>query len=80
MATAIELAVYFNQAPILNAGGGGFGGRGGGGGGRGGGGGGRGGAGDTGPNRPSGRGTMDDPDIPQGRPLFVPPEGRGGGG
>jgi hypothetical protein len=76
-----ELAVYFNQAPILNAGGGG-GGRGGGGGGRGGGGGGRGGAGDTGPNRPSGRGTMDDPDIPQGRPLFVPPVGNvseGGG-
>ena len=71
-----NLAVYFNQAPILNAGGGGgFGGRGGGGGGRGGGGGGRGGGGDTGPNRPSGRGTMDDPDIPQGRPLFVAPEG-----
>jgi hypothetical protein len=76
------LAVYFNQAPILNTGGGGFGGRGGGGGGRGGGGGGRGGGGDTGPNRPSGRGTMDDPDIPQGRPLFVPPVGaavEGGG-
>jgi hypothetical protein len=76
-----NLAVYFNQAPILNAGGGGgFGGRGGGG--RGGGGGGRGGGGDTGPNRPSGRGTMDDPDIPQGRPLFVPPVGNvaeGGG-
>ncbi len=75
------LAVYFNQAPILNAGGGG-GGRGGGGGGRGGGGGGRAGGGDTGPNRPSGRGTMDDPDIPQGRPLFVPPTGtvaEGGG-
>lgn len=78
------LAVYFNQAPILNVGGGG--GRGG----RGGGGGGRGGAGlgaaDTGPNRPSGRGTMDDPDIPQGRPLFVAPagpavaDGEGGGG
>jgi len=78
-----ELAVYFNQAPIFNVGGGGFGGRGGGGGGRGGGGGGgRGGAGDTGANRPSGRGTMDDPDIPQGRPLFVPPTGaavEGGG-
>jgi hypothetical protein len=79
-----ELAVYFNQAPILTVagGGGGRGGRGGGGGG----GGGRGGAGDTGPNRPSGRGTMDDPDIPQGRPLFVAPEGQavaddeGGGG
>ena len=71
------LAVYFNQAPILNAGGGG--GFGGGRGGRGGGGGGRGGAGDTGPNRPSGRGTMEEADIPQGRPLFVPPTGRGGG-
>jgi hypothetical protein len=29
--------------------------------------------GETGPNRPSGRGTPNDPDIPQGRPLFVPP-------
>jgi hypothetical protein len=86
------LAVYFNRAPILNVGGGGFGGGrggGGGGGGRGGAGGAAGGGrgGDTGPNRPSGRGTMDDPDIPQGRPLFVPPtgavadeEGGGGGG
>src|SRR5271163_3320496 len=81
------LAVYFSSAPILNTGGGGgFGGRGGGGGGRGGGGGGRGGAGggagDTGPNRPSGRGTMTEPDTPQGRPLFVPPTGpvaEGGG-
>jgi len=27
----------------------------------------------TGPNRPSGRGTPNDPDIPQGRPLFTPP-------
>ncbi len=76
------LAVYFSTAPILNAGGGGFGG--GGRGGRGGGGG-RGGAGDTGANRPSGRGTMEEADIPQGRPLFVPPtgavadEGDGGG-
>lgn len=75
------LAVYFSTAPILNAGGGGFGG---GRGGRGGGGG-RGGAGDTGANRPSGRGTMEDADIPQGRPLFVPPTGavaedEGGGG
>jgi hypothetical protein len=82
------LAVYFNQAPILNVGGGGFGGRGGGGGGGRGGagaGGGAGRGGDTGPNRPSGRGTVDDPDIPQGRPLFVPPTGavaddEGGGG
>jgi hypothetical protein len=74
------LAVYFSSAPILNVGGGGgFGGRGGGG--RGGGSG-RGGAADTGPNRPSGRGTMTDPDTPQGRPLFVPPTGaavEGGG-
>jgi Zinc carboxypeptidase len=29
--------------------------------------------GETGPNRPSGRGTPNEPDIPQGRPLFVPP-------
>ena len=61
-----NLAVYFNQAPVLNvAAGGGFGG------GRGGRGGGNagGGAGD----RPSGRGTPTDPDIPQGRPLFVAP-------
>ena len=69
------LAVYFSSAPILNVGGGGFGGRGGGRGGGGGGGGGRGGASDTGPNRPSGRGTMTEPDTPQGRPLFVPPTG-----
>jgi hypothetical protein len=76
------LAVYFNQAPIFNAGGagGGRGGRGGGGGG-----GGRGGPASA-ADRPSGRGTMDDPDIPQGRPLFVAPEGpavsddEGGGG
>ncbi len=66
------LAVYFSTAPILNAGGGG--GFGGGRGGRGGGGG-RGGASDTGANRPSGRGTMREADIPQGRPLFVPPTG-----
>ena len=54
------------------------------GGGRGGRGGGRGGAvpaaaagtpfpGETGQNRPSGRGTPNDPDIPQGRPLFTNP-------
>jgi hypothetical protein len=74
-----NLAVYFSSAPILNvgAGGGGRGGRGGGG---------RGGASDTGASRPSGRGTMDDADIPQARPLFVPPTGAvvaeddGGGG
>jgi hypothetical protein len=51
-----KLAVYFNQSPILNVGGVG-----------GPGGGGQGGALDTG--RPTGRGTLDDPDIVQGRPL-----------
>lgn len=52
------LAVYFNQSPILNvaAGGGGFGG------------GGFGAGGGTGAGRPSGRGTVDDPDVVQGRP------------
>jgi len=59
-----KLAVYFNQSPILNVGGGG---------GFGGGDFGGGGAGAaTGPNRPSGRGTVDDPDIVQGRPLPDP--------
>jgi hypothetical protein len=57
-----KLAVYFNQSPIFNVtqfggGGGGFGGGGGGGG-------------DTG-GRPSGRGNLEDPDVPQGR---VPPD------
>ncbi len=78
-----NLGVYFSQAPLFNVqgGAGGRGGRGGGGGaaaapaGRGGRGGGRGAA--TAevndPNRPSGRGTGTDADIPQGRPLFVPP-------
>jgi hypothetical protein len=65
-----RLAVYFNQAPLLNVGGGGggFGGGGGGGGNFGGGGG-------TGANRPSGRGTLEDPDIPQGRKpdYLLPP-------
>lgn len=53
-----RLAVYFNQSPLLNVSagfGGGFGGGGGAGGGQGTGG------------RPSGRGTLEDPDIPQGR-------------
>ncbi|MBX7173874.1 MAG: hypothetical protein K1X72_23090 [Pyrinomonadaceae bacterium] len=55
-----KLAVYFNQAPLLNvAGGGGPGGFGGGGGGQGGG--------QNAGNRPSGRGSADDPDIVQGR-------------
>jgi hypothetical protein len=57
------LALYFNQQPVFRVaaggGGGGFGG--------GGGGGGEGGPGATG-GRPSGRGTLTDPDIPQGRP------------
>jgi Zinc carboxypeptidase len=103
-----KLAVYFNQAPVLSAGGaGGGGGRGGGGGGGGRGAGGGGGAaaaggaaagggrggrgtapaaaaevpqegqptgfggGTTGANRPSGRGTMGDPDIAQARPLSM---------
>jgi hypothetical protein len=53
-----RLAVYFNQTPLLNVqqvggpGGGGFGG---------------GGNQGTGPNRPTGRGTTDDPDVVQGR-------------
>jgi hypothetical protein len=60
-----KLAVYFNQQPVFQAGGlgGGFGG-----GGRGGGG--QGGQQSTG--RPSGRGTLNDPDEPQGR-LTLPP-------
>lgn len=57
-----KLAVYFNQAPILQVGGGGFGGGGGGGGGQG----------QGSANRPSGRGGIDDPDIVQGRaPLPI---------
>jgi hypothetical protein len=58
-----KLAVYFNQSPILNVGGGG---------GFGGGEFGTGGPGGAGANRPSGRGTIDDPDIVQGRPLPDP--------
>lgn len=71
---ADKLAVYFNQSPIFNAGGlgGGFGG-GGGGGGRGGAGGagGPGGAGAP-TDRPTGRGSLTDPDVPQGRPIPPP--------
>ena len=62
-----KLAVYFNQSPLLQVstgGGGGFGGGGGGGGG--------GGQPTTGANRPSGRGTVDDPDVIQGRPPLAP--------
>jgi uncharacterized membrane protein YgcG len=64
-----SLPVYFSQAPLLNvqAGGGGFGG-GGGGGGRGGGGGGGFGGGDASGQRPSGRGSLTDPDIVQSMP------------
>jgi hypothetical protein len=64
-----SLAVYFNQSPLLQVGGGGFGG----------GQGGPGGAAAAG--RPTGRGTMTDPDIVQGRrPLEPAPAGGGGGG
>jgi hypothetical protein len=62
-----RLAVYFSQAPVLQVSAtGGFGGGGGGGGGAFGGG-------DQG-GRPSGRGTLTDPDIPQGRPPVAPPQ------
>lgn len=58
-----SLAVYFNQAPLFQVSalggiGGGFAGFGGGG---------------TGTSRPSGRGSLSDPDIPQGRPYVAPP-------
>jgi hypothetical protein len=60
-----NLAIYFNQAPLFQVsalpGGGGFGGGGGGGG-----------AGAPG-QRPSGRGGLNDPDVPQGRPATAPP-------
>src|SRR5215813_2252299 len=70
-----KLAVYFNQAPLLQVGGGGFGGfgGGGGGGGRGGGGGGGGGGFGQAQGRPSGRGGLNDPDVIQGRkPVTAP--------
>jgi hypothetical protein len=61
-----KLAVYFNQAPLLQVAAGGFGG---GGGGRGGGLGGG-----AGQGRASGRGSLTDPDVIQGRkPLNLPP-------
>jgi hypothetical protein len=69
-----KLAVYFNQAPIFQAGGvGGLG--------FGGGGGGRGGAnpfGDQSQGRPSGRGGLTDPDVPQGRPPVTAPPAQTG--
>jgi hypothetical protein len=58
-----KLAVYFNQAPVFNVsmtgGGGGFGGRNP--------------FGDGQAGRPSGRGTLTDPDVPQGRQYIAPP-------
>ena len=61
-----RLAVYFSQAPVFQTGGGigGFG--------FGGGGGGPLGRGDAPATRPTGRGTVTDPDIPQGR-AYAPP-------
>jgi hypothetical protein len=63
------LPVYFNQAPLFQVAGGGAGGFGGGGG-----------AGEGGPGggagRPSGRGTLNDPDIVQGMPLAAPAQPR----
>ncbi len=69
-----KLAVYFSQSPLLQAGGGGGFGFGGGGGGRGGGGGGGGGFGQSGQqqSRPTGRGSLNDPDVPQGRRPVAP--------
>ena len=63
------LPVYFNQAPLFQVAGGGGGGFGGGGGG------GEGGPGGAG-GRPSGRGTLNDPDIVQGMPLAAAPQPR----
>ncbi|MFN7926702.1 MAG: M14 family zinc carboxypeptidase [Blastocatellia bacterium] len=68
-----KLAVYFNQAPLLQVAAGGIGGGGFGGGGFGGGG--RGGAAQ---GRPSGRGSLTDPDVIQGRrPVQVQPPAPG---
>jgi hypothetical protein len=60
-----NLAVYFSQAPVLQVSATG---------GLGGGGGGGGQFGDTPAGRPTGRGTLTDPDIPQGRTFVAPPE------
>ena len=60
-----NLAIYFNQSPVLQVsatGGVGFGGVGGGQ------------FGDAQAGRPSGRGTLTDPDIPQARPYVAPPD------
>jgi Zinc carboxypeptidase len=61
-----KLAVYFSQAPALQVSlmGGGFGGGGGGGGGQ---------FGDAPSGRPTGRGDLTDPDVPQGRAFVAPP-------
>ncbi len=78
-----KLALYFNQAPIFQVAGAGGGGGGRGGAGGGGGRGGRGGAaaeeagGVPTTNRPSGRGTPNEQDIPQGRPLQMASPARG---
>lgn len=69
-----KLAVYFNQAPLLQVGS--FGGFGGGGGARGGGGGG---LGQQSQNRPTGRGGVNDPDEVQGRAPLQPMSSRPGG-
>jgi hypothetical protein len=73
-----KLSVYFNQSPLFQvAAGGGFGG--GGGGGRGGGPAGGGGLGGGQQSRPSGRGSLTDPDVIQGRPAYTPPAASGDG-
>ncbi|MCA1817920.1 MAG: hypothetical protein LC746_16290, partial [Acidobacteria bacterium] len=59
-----SLPIYFNQAPLFNVAAGGGGGGFGGGGGEGGG---------AGTQRPSGRGTLNDPDIVQAMPQAAPP-------
>jgi Zinc carboxypeptidase len=64
-----NLAVYFNQAPLFQVGGGGFPGGGGGGG-----------QGQAGAQRPTGRGSVSDPDVVQGRkPPDMAPAPAGGG-
>lgn len=68
-----KLSVYFNQSPLFQVAAGGPGGFGGGGG-RGGG---PGGGGQQ--NRPSGRGSLTDPDVIQGRPAYTPPAASGDG-
>ncbi len=60
-----NLAIYFNQAPVLQVSATG---------GLGGGGGGGGQFGDAPVGRPTGRGTLTDPDIPQGREFVAPAE------